>query len=96
MVDIKNKGMFDKTGELKSINFILRKDSTIQRVVFEKYSGDSTLTVDDRDKFAQIVSIDIKKEMNNCTAILISLYFKDKNIVINKVFNDRPNEITKL
>ena len=94
MGDIKKKGLTDQLGKLKSISFILTREKTVQRVVFEKYTGENALTVEDRDKFAAMVSIDVKKELASCHTILASLFFETKKIVVNKVFTDRENEIT--
>lgn len=86
--DLARKNSKKEYGKLMSVSFIVKPETTIQRIKFEMYEGDSVLTEKERNGFASIVGIDIDKEMNSCKSIFCIIQIEKKLIVVTYNYVD--------
>lgn len=57
----KEAKLFD-CGNFEELSFIITKEKTIQKIKYTNYKGMEELSPEERDRFASMVGIDIKKE----------------------------------
>lgn len=83
-------------GKFLQLSFILTKDKTVQKVKFERYEGDSDLTEKQRDEFAKVISLDLKKELPTCKSMFIIFNIEKKTIFVQKNFTDKKPELINI
>jgi len=87
-------------GKLISLSFMIGKDEkVIQRLKFENFAGDKTLSEDEKQKLLKLISIDVSKEMKGeneskkpCKSIFATINVEQKTIIIQWNYIDGTNK----
>lgn len=90
MVALKKEANGDQNyyGKLISVNFIVDKDKTVQRCIFEKHTGDNILKPEQEKEFCSIIQVDLKTEREVCKAIFCRLDIATQKVHIERILND--------
>ncbi len=81
-------------GKLLQLGYVLEPDKSIQKVVFENYTGDSSLTKEEVKKMGYLISVDIEKELQKgFKKIIILIDVPKKTIFVTKIDNNNNKHL---